>query len=59
MDRTTAKGLAQRAVGEIVEDLCGRSQGDWFWDRIDPATKREIRRAWARIIATIFLEDQG
>lgn len=53
---------AMDAVGEIVRDLKDRRGLRQAWEAIDPATQREIERAWAAIVdrqIRILFAEQG
>lgn len=44
------KTAIDRAVDAIIDDLCGRSQGDWFFEGCDKEIQQEIRETWAMLI---------
>jgi hypothetical protein len=48
----TLEQLKQRIAARIIDDLCGRSGGDHWFEGCDPEIQDEIRSAWADIIET-------
>lgn len=43
------RAVAERAVDEIIADLCGRAGLDAEWHGIDAVIREEIRQEWIRI----------
>lgn len=41
---------AAMIVDAIIDDICGRSGGDHWFEPIDEETKDEIRDTWAKLI---------
>lgn len=51
------KKLAKLIADNIIDDMCGRSGGDHWFESCDKEIQKEIRNEWADIIYNFSRHD--